>query len=726
MSYVCIMKRFHQWPRLFLLGLPMLLSLIFINTLQLLAQDAYHTALQQSLSDDYELPAGEWISYNTEVANLDAATYYGDIELNTMTISGQDFSRRVKIEVKSGGGDPWTSAWSIRNPKPITKGHRLLWVIWLRSSGNPEGKVNLFAEDVVSFEKEVIYTLPLAQEWKRYLIPFEARDNYPTGDLNFGLHLGIQSQTIELGGWAIIDYGTSVDLQDLPQEVNNDRYGGYETDAPWRAAAANRIDSLRKADLQIQVRTPEDTPLPDAHVSVRMLRHEYAFGTAVVACRFAGNNCQNDTYQAKLTDLDGEGHGFNEVVFENALKWPGWENHWIASQPQTADAVRWLTERNIAVRGHNLVWPGTSHLPDDINANIENITYVKNRINAHLDNILNYPGIKGNLTDWDVLNEITANRTLEDAFRGKAGYPTGRELYAEIFQAAKNLAPEAEMYINDYVTISQDRSEGEIYDRYQSFIQELIDAGAPLDGIGFQAHIGGFPVSIHTVYQILEDFYQKFGLPSKMTEFDLSPQVNDELAAKYLRDFMTINFSHPSSEGFLMWGFWDGNHWFENAPLFNLDWSLKPAGQAFIDLVFEEWWTETELMTDAQGKAAIRGFKGVYEITYAKDGELQRDTITLSEDRELTLVTGQTTGIEALRVQEDIEIFPNPAKDRLFIRRDRPSRARLSISDLSGKVLSRHRIEEHTTEIPLRLPSGFYTLIWEEGDRLFYQKLVVQ
>ena len=27
-------------------------------------------------------------------------------------------------------------------------------------------------------------------------------------------------------------------------------------------------------------------------------------------------------------------------------------------------------------------------------------------------------------------------------------------------------------------------------------------------------------------------------------------------------------FSHPATNGFLMWGFWDGAHWKDNAPYF--------------------------------------------------------------------------------------------------------------------------------------------------------------
>lgn len=708
-----------------MIRIPIFALLCCCCVVSLSAQDAYHSQLMTQLMTNYQLPAGTWISHNTETGNVNAATYYGDIQVNTADLSGQDFSKRTRIIVNSAGADPWASAWSIRNPKAISKGRKLLWVIWLRATNAGGGKINLFAEDAVSYQKEVAYTLPLAAEWTRYLIPFEAGDNYPVNDLTFGIHLALQAQTIEIGGFAVIDFGTAINLDQLPNETNNEFYGGYEADAPWRAEAAARIEQLRKADLEILVRNAAGDPLPNAKVEVRMLQHEYGFGTAVVACRFAGNRCQENTYQAKLTDLDGRGHGFNEVVFENSLKWPAWENHWIESQENTAKALLWLKARGIRVRGHNLVWPGADHLPQDVNNRLNDIAFVKDRINRHLEDILQYPGIKGNLLDWDVLNEITANRTLEFAFAGKAGYPTGRELYAEIFRKTKELAPEAVMYLNDYITISQDRSSGEIYERYQQYIRELLAAGAPLEGIGFQGHVGGFPVSIYTVYNILEDFYQQFGLESKITEFDLSPQVGDELAAKYLRDFLTINFSHPSSKGFLMWGFWDGNHWFQNAPMYSLDWTLKPAGQAFIDLVFNEWWTEGNLTTDLEGRAAMRGFKGTYEVIYQKNGQEQRDTFVLNEDLTLALTDASPNAVLPLSENPAVRMFPNPATDHLSIQRNNPAPAQLRIIDLTGKLLYQKDIRGTHLDLPLQLPAGLYTIHWREAEKLYYQKLLV-
>jgi hypothetical protein len=74
-------------------------------------------------------------------------------------------------------------------------------------------------------------------------------------------------------------------------------------------------------------------------------------------------------------------------------------------------------------------------------------------------------------------------------------------------------------------------------------------------------------------------------------------------------------FSHPAVEGIIMWGFWDAAHWKKNAPLFREDWSLKPAGQIYKDLVLEEWRTQNSGPTDGKGVYQTRGFHGRYKIT---------------------------------------------------------------------------------------------------------------
>ena len=106
---------------------------------------------------------------------------------------------------------------------------------------------------------------------------------------------------------------------------------------------------------------------------------------------------------------------------------------------------------------------------------------------------------------------------------------------------------------------------------------------------------------------------------------------DEQLQADYLRDVMIIGFSHPAMEATVMWGFWEGKHWKPAAALWRKDWSIKPAGQAWLDLVFKQWWTDETGRTTADGTCNIRGFLGEYEITADHAGATERATVVLSE-----------------------------------------------------------------------------------------------
>jgi endo-1,4-beta-xylanase len=77
---------------------------------------------------------------------------------------------------------------------------------------------------------------------------------------------------------------------------------------------------------------------------------------------------------------------------------------------------------------------------------------------------------------------------------------------------------------------------------------------------------------------------------------------------------MPLAFSSPHVNSFLMWGFWEGRHWLPNAALFRKNWSLKPNGQAFKELLFKRWWTNANGRSNANGRYTTRGFLGDYKI----------------------------------------------------------------------------------------------------------------
>ncbi len=708
------------------LGLTLICFCVY--TLSLFSQDAYHTSLETNFQDNFNLPAGTWLFYEEEAAILENATGYGG-SFSTQESGGADYAQILQATITSAGTNQWDSGWNMRNQKTINKGDKVLVLFYIRSVGG-SGMVNIFAEDGITFNKEIFLSVDVEEEWKQYVIPFEATKNFPIGTAVFGFHLGHQKQVIDIGGYTAINFGNSISLSALPNEVNNDKYDGYQSDAPWRAVATENIEKFRKTNLNINVITTDGEVVPDMTFGIKMLSHEFAFGTAINADKIAGNNLQNNTYESKLINLDGKGHGFNWVVYENDMKWPAWEEEWLVSREELINSVQWLRDHQIKLRGHTLVWPGEGNLPSDLNENRNNLSFMKNRIEGHLQSILNYPGLKGNVEEWDVLNEITTNRSLEEYFRGKQGYVTGREVLAEIFQQARSIDSNTGLWLNDFITISVNAKPGNgNYDNLKLFTRELLDAGVDLEGIGFQGHIGGFPNGIPSVLETLDDFHLEFGLKAKITEFDLPTTVEEELAGDYLRDFMTAIFSHESMDGFFFWSFWDGATYMnKGANLFRFNWQRSPAGDAFVDLVFNEWWTDESIVTNTEGVAASNVFKGLYEVNYLLDGAMKRDTLSITEPTDISIVVDPiTTAIDNIsKEREYIVLYPNPVDSHIIIKQLEQKHMHVRLLNLGGQVLQEQWTEALEIDLYVENLKGLFIVEIEYEGGVFSKTVVIQ
>ncbi|MBN8676992.1 MAG: endo-1,4-beta-xylanase [Chitinophagales bacterium] len=707
---------------------PIITIILFCTVTLVRAQDAYHQALSNKLQTDFALPANaQWVLPNTETATLSASFAYGATVSNTNP-AGALFTQARLYSINQGN-NPWDAAHAYTNTSAISAGDKCLFVLWLRTN-SPAASVNLFVENNVTYAKEVFATVSVSAEWRMYAASFSSSAAYQAGKLNLGVHLANLTQVIEVGGAACLNYQNQVQLSQLPILLYNDAYAGMEPDAPWRAEAAASIDQLRKANLSVLVKDNAGNPLPDAQVYVEMQRHQYAFGTAVVSSMFNFGSSQNDVYEQKMLNLDGAGHGFNEVVFENDLKWRAWEEHWGGtSWDDIALDVQWLKDHEITIRGHNLVWPGWEYSPADLELNQNNPGYLRNRIRNHLNAILGYPGVGTEMVDWDVLNEITYNNDFANALAGTPGYPTGREIYAEIFRQADSLAPNSTMYLNDYVAIERGDAPNDGIVVWKSRIDELLAVGAPVEGIGFQGHIGVAPTGIPKVKEIMDDFWNTYGLPAKITEYDINSLVPPETQARYMRDFLTITFAHPSMQGFLMWGFWDGAHWLGNAPIFNQDWSLKPSGEAFVDQVFHQWWTNEQKSTSSQGTATVRGFKGKYRVRVACGNAIQERDVWLDSDKTEEFTLNCTTRTRDVNNSPTFMLQPSLASQGCTIAWLNAQQVdHLMVVDISGK----RWLEQH---FPTRLsqwvdtsnwPNGIYLVQCMQNGKTATQRMLVQ
>ncbi len=392
-------------------------------------------------------------------------------------------------------------------------------------------------------------------------------------------------------------------------------YGGQESSAPWRQEANQRIDAVRKADLSVSVVDLAGNTVPNAAVQVLMNEHEFGFGAAVQAFRLSDNLPQNQQYKDKVAEL------FNVATLENNLKWPFWEgehgNLW--TQAGAVAALDWLQAEDITSRGHVLVWPGRDNLPADIRQLLDagplstaDQQAVRDRITAHIASIGHLTA--GKLEAWDVVNEVRTNNDLMQQLS------EGDGAIADWFAQARAAAPSAKLYLNEYGILAAEPGQAASNQSlYFNTIQTLMNDGAPIDGVGLQSHFyEGNLVAPQQVWAILDRF-EELGLEIQVTEFDFDT-TNEQLQAEFTRDFLTAVFAHQGVSDLISWGFWEAAHWRPNAAYFRSDWSIKPNGQAFLDLVFDEWWTDESLKANTQGAASVRGFKGSYDV-FATHGE---------------------------------------------------------------------------------------------------------
>ncbi len=377
-------------------------------------------------------------------------------------------------------------------------------------------------------------------------------------------------------------------------------YPGRSPDAPWRKAALQRIEGLRKANLVVRVTGADGKPVPGARINVAMTKHAFGFGTAINHWKLFDEKDPSgrDKYRAAIRKH------FNKAVIENGHKWNhwGWEN--AESRKLTLAAVKWLREAGIEVRGHCIIWPSWRHMPKRVKGMAGDKAALRAEIGKRIADVVT--ANKGTLTEWDVVNEANTNHDLMDLL--------GREVMIEWFQLARKADPSVQLFLNDYSIL-----DGRHVPGCERWIRMLLDGGAPIGGIGIQGHLRAASVAPEEMLKVL-DRMAKFSLPLEITELDAFT-ADQQLQADYLRDVLTVMFSHPAVEGVIMWGFWDGAHWKRNALLYDRDWTLKPAGAQWDRLIFKTWWTKAGGACDAKGEYTLRGFLGEYKVTVSSAGK---------------------------------------------------------------------------------------------------------
>lgn len=539
------------------------------------------------------------------------------VRLSSVKVEGQPFDEALRAEIVAPSPNNWDVQVQASVPKAVAAGDVLLATFYFRTEAtrkeSGEGQTEFVMELAREpWTKSVSFPILASREWKKVTVPFVAAQAYAAGESQLIFRLGYEPQTIEIGGVTVENFGKKLALEALP--TTKITYAGMEPEAPWRKAAAERIEAHRKTDLTLNVKDRTGKPLPGVNVSVTQTRQAFGFGSAVVAQRLT--DAENAQYQALIREL------FNIAVLENNLKWQPLAGDW--GPGWTLDVAKqgtdWLAAKGIPTRGHVLVWPGFKNLPRSLKGLEKEPAKLRQAVRDHVRELAS--AMKGRLVHWDVMNEPFDNHDLMDLL--------GEEVMVEWFKEARAADPKAQLFINDYAILSGGGGDTPHRSHYEKTIAYLIGKGAPVDGIGMQGHFGTSLTSPSDMLAILDRF-AKFGKPIWITEFDVDVK-DEQLAGQFTRDFYTTLFSHPAVGGILMWGFWDSAHWHQNAPLYRGDFSLKPAGKAYRDLFLGEFRTNAKGVTDGTGQYKTRAFLGSYDVRVEVGGKTHKARVELGKD----------------------------------------------------------------------------------------------
>lgn len=273
---------------------------------------------------------------------------------------------------------------------------------------------------------------------------------------------------------------------------------------------------------------------------------------------------------------------FDYVTPENVMKWG-------PTQP-TADSWDFtLADQLVAraeqygqqIKGHALVW----HVQQPDWAGALTAAALRSAVQAHIDEAV--PHFKGKLRAWDVVNEAI----LDGGSGIRPGLHTalGVTGMANAFKWARAADPDAKLYYNDYgIELHNDKS-----DAVYRLMQDLLAAGAPIDGIGFQAHVSTklFP-SLEGLRANIKRFAD-LGLTVNISELDVrTAEVQgakaQRLAAQAVvyQEIAAACVLEPSCEAVTLWGFTDAYSWIDSEfgaddPLpWNESYNKKPAHAA--------------------------------------------------------------------------------------------------------------------------------------------------
>lgn len=332
---------------------------------------------------------------------------------------------------------------------------------------------------------------------------------------------------------------------------------------------------IASAKLQAAEKAAAATGLKEAY------KNDFLIGAALSARIIR----QQDPKLVALINKD-----FNSITPENCMKWGEVRNEDGSWKWTDADAfVEFGSKHNLHMVGHTLGWH--SQIPDSVFKNKDGSYISKTELakkqKEHITTIVER--YKGKLAAWDVVNEAVGD---DGKMRDSHWYKIlGDDFLVNAFNLAHEVDPKAHLLYNDYNNERADKRQATL-----DMLTRLQKRGAPVHGLGMQAHIG-----LETNLQDFEDSilaYSALGLTVSLTELDidvlpsvwnlpvaeistrfeykperdpyikgLPKEVEDKLAKAYEALFKILVKHRDKVDRVTLWGVSDDASWLNDFPI---------------------------------------------------------------------------------------------------------------------------------------------------------------
>ncbi|MCL2051230.1 MAG: endo-1,4-beta-xylanase [Lachnospiraceae bacterium] len=405
----------------------------------------------------------------------------------------------------------------------------------------------------------------------------------------------------------------------------------------------------RKSNVTLKLVHADLTPITNQAVKIEQIRHEFLFGCGgfdsieLASGTMEGNPISADRKEFLADRMD------KILALNNYLTLPFYLGRY---EPQEGNpdesrvmkAAKWLTDRDVFLKGHPLcwhtVWPTwmMKYSNDEI---------LKKTLERIFRDVSAYRGI---IDMWDVINEVVIMPIFAkyDNAITRVCKEIGRVgIIREVFDAAVEANPHGTFLLNDF----------DLSTKYEILIDGCLQADIPIDVIGLQTHQHQGYKGAEWFHEVLER-YEHFGLPLHFTENTLvsgaimpahiedlndwqvdewpSTPAGEERQAREMVEIYELLFAHPSVSAITTWDATDGKWLKAPSGLLREDNSIKPVYEALMEKIKGEWWTKEALNTNENGEVSLSGFRGDYLVSlgdkkerFALDGKNDVLTVVL-------------------------------------------------------------------------------------------------